>query len=141
MLKPLADASDCQRDYINACYVDVSLLTSITLFVLILNLQLYTYVHTHHTHTLTHTHTHTYSHTLTHISHTSHTLHIQGYSVPNKFIATQGKLHILSTHSTYTHASTKPLKTETINHTMTILPVSQCTVITYFVFKWHNSLH
>ena len=24
-LKPLADVSDCQRDYINACYVDVSL--------------------------------------------------------------------------------------------------------------------
>ena len=25
VLKPLADVSDCQRDYINACYVDVSL--------------------------------------------------------------------------------------------------------------------
>ena len=24
-LKPLGDVSDCQRDYINACYVDVSL--------------------------------------------------------------------------------------------------------------------
>ena len=24
-LKPLDDVSDCQRDYINACYVDVSL--------------------------------------------------------------------------------------------------------------------
>ena len=24
VLKPLADVSDCQRDYINACYVDVS---------------------------------------------------------------------------------------------------------------------
>ena len=24
VLKPLTDASDCQRDYINACYVDVS---------------------------------------------------------------------------------------------------------------------
>ena len=23
VLKPLADVSDCQRDYINACYVDV----------------------------------------------------------------------------------------------------------------------
>ena len=25
VLKPIADADDCQRDYINACYVDVSL--------------------------------------------------------------------------------------------------------------------
>ena len=25
VLKALADASDCQRDYINACYVDVGL--------------------------------------------------------------------------------------------------------------------
>ena len=23
VLKPLSDVSDCQRDYINACYVDV----------------------------------------------------------------------------------------------------------------------
>ena len=30
VLKPLPDVSDCQRDYINACYVDVSLATQNT---------------------------------------------------------------------------------------------------------------
>ena len=25
VLKPLTDINDCQRDYINACYIDVSL--------------------------------------------------------------------------------------------------------------------
>ena len=55
-LKPLADVSDCQRDYINACYVDVSLFLYLMLSIIF------------------------------------PTSYLQGYSIPNKFIATQGKI-------------------------------------------------
>ena len=36
-LKPLADANDCQRDYINACYVDVSLILCLMLSIIIMH--------------------------------------------------------------------------------------------------------
>ena len=36
-LKPLADANDCQRDYINACYVDVSLFLCLMLSISIMH--------------------------------------------------------------------------------------------------------
>ena len=61
VLKPLADASDCQRDYINACYVDVSLFSAYQSALLTVAF-LYTCLPT-----------------------------IQGFSIANKFIATQGE--------------------------------------------------
>ena len=62
VLKPLADVSDCQRDYINACYVDVSLFLNLILSILCAFPNSY----------------------------------LQGYSIPNKFIATQGKISSLA---------------------------------------------
>ena len=64
ILKPLADVSDCQKDYINACYVDVR--EFIIHYLLKSIFMIFVFVF----------------------------LFLQGYSIPNKFLVTQGKLCI-----------------------------------------------
>ena len=66
-LKPLPDVSDCQRDYINACYIDVRefivdfLFSTQTIIPTIYYYLFFVFPN------------------------------LQGYSIPNKFMVTQGK--------------------------------------------------
>ena len=69
-LKPLPDVSDCQRDYINACYVDVR--------EFIVNFSLATQTITN-------------NYRMSFIACLSVFPNLQGYSIPNKFMVTQGK--------------------------------------------------